>query len=130
MIEKHWGYRQSFGVEFVKNIVRIVSPVEAANAGVIATDNKMGASIILADNRVKNRLARARVTHCRWIHGKQRPCPREVVLEHGFVATHTNLSRYVIRLCLAYQRVQFPEADAATVNSTNQVTLQMQLFYF
>jgi len=31
---------------------------------------------------------------------------------------------------LAYQRVQFPEADAATVNSTNQVTLQMQLFYF
>jgi len=31
---------------------------------------------------------------------------------------------------LAYQRVQFPEADSATVNPTNQLTLQTQLFYF
>jgi hypothetical protein len=31
---------------------------------------------------------------------------------------------------LAYTRVQFPEADTATVNPTNQLTLQMQLFYF
>ena len=31
---------------------------------------------------------------------------------------------------LAYQRLQFPEADSAAVNATNQLTLQMQLFYF
>jgi hypothetical protein len=31
---------------------------------------------------------------------------------------------------LAYQRTQFPEADRATVNAANQLTLQMQLFYF
>jgi hypothetical protein len=31
---------------------------------------------------------------------------------------------------LAYTRLQFPDADAATVNASNQLTLQMQLFYF
>ena len=31
---------------------------------------------------------------------------------------------------LAYQRVQYPDADDAAVNPTNQFTLQMQAFYF
>jgi hypothetical protein len=31
---------------------------------------------------------------------------------------------------LAYQRIQFPDADDDAVNATNQFTLQMQAFYF
>ncbi len=31
---------------------------------------------------------------------------------------------------LAYQRVQYPDADGSAVNDTNQFTLQMQAFYF
>src|SRR6185503_12507853 len=72
----------------------------------IASHDKMGATVILANDRVKNRLARARVSHRRRIHRKHRPSSREIMLEHGFVALHPNLGRYVIRFCLAHKRMQ------------------------
>lgn len=31
---------------------------------------------------------------------------------------------------LFYQRTSFPDADAATVNDTNQLTLELQVLYF
>src|ERR1041384_6152246 len=86
--------------------MRIICSVVRADARVIAANNEMRAAIVLADDRMKHRLAWTGITHSRGINRKQSPILREVVLEHRLVTLHSHFRRYVVGFCFADQRMK------------------------
>ena len=67
------------GVELVEDLLRVVGAVVVADAGVVAADDEVRAAVVLAHDRVEDRLARAGVAHRRRVDGQQRAVRRVVV---------------------------------------------------
>ncbi len=62
-------------------------------------------AVVLADQRVEERLARSRVAHRRRERGEQRAVARVVPLEQRLVGPEAHLGGHVVALGLAHQRV-------------------------
>src|SRR5262249_25572817 len=78
---------QRFGLdralpELVKDAVRIEGAIVIANASVIAPDNEMRATKVLADECMKQRLAGARIAHLDRIACLYDRSAPEIVLDH------------------------------------------------
>src|SRR5262245_32158062 len=68
--------------ELIKDIVRIKGPVIITNAGVVASDNEMRATKVLANEGVKQRLARTRIAHLDRIARLHDRPAAEIILDH------------------------------------------------
>src|SRR6185503_8125628 len=111
MIEEHRRDAEGLGIEFVENVMRIVSAVIAPDSRMIAPDDEMSAAIVLPYDCVKHGFSRARVAHSRGIDRQQRSSLRKVILEHCLVTTHSNIRRNVVGFRLAHQGVQQKAID-------------------
>ena len=70
--------------DLVEDVVRVERAVVAADAGVVAADDLVRAAVILAEQRVQQRLARPGVAHVERIPGLHDGLLHEVVLgQHG-----------------------------------------------
>ena len=69
-----------------KIALRVVGAVVGADAGVVAADDEVRAAVVLAADRVQDRLARAAVAHGGRERREQRAVRRVVVLEQRVVA--------------------------------------------
>src|ERR671917_243304 len=56
---------QLLGLELVEDVLGVVGAVVAANPGVVAAHDKVRAAVVLAADRVEDRLPRPRVAHSR-----------------------------------------------------------------
>ena len=92
--------------ELVEDLLRVVGAVVAPHARVIAADDEVRAAVVLARDRVEDRLARPGVAHRRGIHAQQHAILRIVVLDQHAVALHPRVGRDVVALGLADQRIE------------------------
>src|SRR5437667_136536 len=67
-------------LELLEDLLRVVGSVPVANAGVVAPDDEVGASVVRAHECVKNCLARPGVAHGGGVDPKQYALGRLVVL--------------------------------------------------
>ena len=92
-------------LELIENLLRIVGAVIIPHAGMIAPNDEMRDAVILADQRVQNRLARAGVTHRQRHHRQHRAVFVVIVIDQHLVTFHPCLGRDVVRFGLAHQRM-------------------------
>src|SRR6185312_12153269 len=69
------------GLELLEDLLRVVRAVVRADARVITSDDEVRAPVVLAGDRVPDRLARARVAHRRGEHADHRAVVRVVATE-------------------------------------------------
>ena len=65
VVEEERRDRPARRVELVEDVLRVVGAVVVADAGVVAADDEVRAAVVLAHQRVEDRLARAGVAHRR-----------------------------------------------------------------
>src|SRR5437016_3040054 len=85
VVEKQWRNTQLFRFKFIEDVMRVVSSVVVAHARMIATYDEMRAAVVLANQRMKHRFARAGVAHCGRHDRKDRARCRVVSGEYGFI---------------------------------------------
>ena len=93
-------------VDVVEDPLRVVGAVVVAHAGVVATDDEVGAAVVAADDRVQHRLPRARVVHLGRVDAQDHPLGVVVAVHQDLVAAHPHVRGDVARLGLADQGVQ------------------------
>ena len=81
------------------------------DAGVVAPDDEVGAAVVLAADRVPDRLARPGVAHRGGEHADHRAVLRVVALEQRLVAPHPHVRRDVVGLRRADERVDEQAVD-------------------
>src|SRR5918992_584202 len=84
--------------DLVEDLVRVEGPVVAADAGVVAPDNEMRAAVILAEERVQQRLARPGIAHVEGIACLQHGAGSEVLLDQHRNSSRTHLGWDIPRL--------------------------------
>ena len=85
--------------------MRVERPVVAADAGVVAPDDLVRAAVVLPEQRVQQRLARAGVAHVERIARLHHGARPEVLLDQHGDGARAHLGRDVARLEVAEQRV-------------------------
>ena len=93
-------------------MLRVVGAVVVADTRVVAADDEVRAAVVLADQRVEDRLARPGVAHGRGVDREQHPFRGVVVLDQGLVAAHPDRGGNVVGLRLADQRVDEEPVNA------------------
>src|SRR5215207_6571104 len=83
----------------------VVGAVVAADSGVISAHDEVRAAVVLAADRVEDRLTRACIPHRRREHSEDRPAFRVVAVEDDLVAHHPDRSGDIVRLGLADEGV-------------------------
>jgi hypothetical protein len=78
---------------------------------VVAADDEVGAAVVLAADRVEDRLARAAVAHRRREDAEEGAVLRVVLLEDHLVGAHPDVRRDVLGAGLADQRVEQEAVD-------------------
>ena len=91
--------------ELVEDELRVVRAVVVADAGVVAADDEVRAAVVLAADRVPDRLARARVAHRRRERREQDAVRRVVAVEQRAVAVDAHVHGHVVRLRVADERM-------------------------
>ncbi len=86
-------------------LLRVVGAVVLADAGVVAADDQLVDAVVLAHERVEDRLARPRVAHRRREGGEQRALARVVAADERLVGREAHARRHVVALRLADERV-------------------------
>src|SRR5579883_391931 len=111
MVKEHRGDTQFDGIEFGEDRVRVICTIVVANASMVTTNDKMGAAVVFAHQRVKDRFARPCVAHGGWQDAEQHSLDRIVVFQEDFVAAHTHVGRNIIALGIADQRMKIQAID-------------------
>ena len=106
MIKEHRDDAQLCRIELGKDVVRIIRSIIVADAGMVATDDEMRATIILAHQRVENGLARTSVAHRGRQYPEYDPVFWIVMLQQHFVTAHAYIGGNIIALCITYQGMQ------------------------
>src|SRR5229473_5246021 len=91
------------GRETLENLLSVVGAVVIADAGVVAPDDEMGASVVAPDYGVQHRLARPAVAHMCRHHREHRPPFRIIKVQHYLVGLHPHGGRNIVALGLANQ---------------------------
>ena len=81
VLEEHRLDVELVRLELVEDQLRVVGAVVAADAGVVAADDEVRAAVVLAADRVPDRLARAGVAHRRREGGDEHAVGRVVVVD-------------------------------------------------
>src|SRR5207244_2946298 len=97
--------------ELLEDILRVVGAVVAADAGVITTDDEVGAPVVLASDRVPDRFLRAGIAHRRREHGYHRAVLRIVALEQRLITLHPDFGRHIVALRCADEWVDQQAID-------------------
>ena len=105
MFELERDNAEGIGFELVEDLLSGVGIVVISDTGVIATDDNVRASVVLATNRVENGLSWSGIPHGGRERSKQNTIFGKVVLDHGVVALHPDFCRDVSRFGLADERV-------------------------
>src|SRR5581483_10515194 len=111
VLEEHRLDVELVRLELVEDELRVVGAVVAPDARVVAADDEVRAAIVLAADRVPDRLARPGVAHGRRERRQDYAAPRVVVLEQDAVALDPRRGGDVVRLRLADQRVDEQAVD-------------------
>ena len=101
----------SCGCELVEDELRVVGAVVVAHARVVAADDEVRAAVVLAADRVPDRLARPRVAHRRRERGEEDAILGVVAVEQRPVALDANVDRHVVGLRVADERVDEQPVD-------------------
>src|SRR5918998_3433508 len=117
VLEEEGGEPYFAFLEFVEDVLGVVVAVEGvtlrvlAGARVVAADDKVGAAVVLAADRVEDRLARAAVAHRRREDAEEGAVLRVVLVEDDLVGAHPYVRRDVLGAGLADQRVEEEAVD-------------------
>ncbi len=95
-----------FWLELVKDFLRVVRAIVIADAGVIAPDDDVRASVILAADRVKDRFARTRIAHRRGEYAEHHAVGRIVIAQEFLVRLHSHIRRNVVGFRFADEWMQ------------------------
>ena len=91
------------GCETREDFLGIVCAVICANPSVVASDNKMGATIVFAADGVQYRFSRSGIAHCGGVCTEQHAVARIVILEQHFISTHAGCHGNIIGFGFANQ---------------------------
>src|SRR5688500_4748579 len=85
VLEHERGDAELAGFELLEQLLRFVGPVVRTDSGVIPANDEVRTAVVLAADRVPDRLPRSRVAHGRREHTHHRPILRVVTLEEDLV---------------------------------------------
>src|SRR5438874_7365789 len=111
MLEEHRLDVELVRLELVEDQLGIVGAVVVADAGVVAADDEVRAAVVLAADRVPDRLAWPRVAHRRGERAQHDAFRRVVAAEQHAVALDSRLRGYVVGLRVADERVDQQPVD-------------------
>src|SRR5579875_2856024 len=77
----------------------------------VASDDKMRATKVLADKRMEDGFTRPSIAHCCWIHCKKDAILWIIMLEQHCVAAHPHISRNIVRFGLANKWIEEESID-------------------
>src|SRR5215210_7909708 len=112
VFEEEGGQSDLPFLELVEDVLGVVVAVERVAArvlawpGVVAAHDEVGAAVVLAADRVEDRLAGSPVAHRRGEDGQHRPVLRVVALQDRLVGTHPDVGGDVRGAGLPDQRVE------------------------
>ena len=87
--------------QLIENVLRVEGTVVAADAGMVATDDKMRAAEILANEGMQQRLARTGIAHLDGIARLNHRSRPEIIVDHRLDRARSHLGRDVAFLQLA-----------------------------
>src|SRR5215210_2101306 len=111
MFEEEGGQPDLPFLELIEDMLGLVLTVERpafgilARTGVVTAHDEVCAAVVLAADRVEDRLAGSAVAHRRREDGEQRPILRVVTVQDRLVGAHPDVGRDVIGLSLPDERV-------------------------
>ena len=111
VLEEHRLDVELVRLELVEDQLRVVRAVVVADARVVAADDEVRAAVVLAADRVPDRLARARVAHRGRERGDEHAVGRVVAVDEHAVALDARRGRHVVRLRVADERVDQQPVD-------------------
>src|SRR5690349_7343144 len=111
VLEEHRLDVELVRLELVEDQLRVVGAVVVADAGVVAADDEVRAAVVLAADRVPDRLARAGVAHRRREGGDEHAVGGVVAVHEDAVALDPGRGRDVVRLRVADERVDQEAVD-------------------
>src|SRR5687768_13091924 len=117
MFEEEWGQPDLPFLELIEDVLGVVVAVERPAAGVLAWSgvvaayDKVCAAVVLAADRVEDRLAGSTVAHRRGEDGQHRPVLRIVALQDRLVGAHPDVGGDIRGAGLAHERVQEQSID-------------------
>jgi hypothetical protein len=88
-----------------EDLLRVERPVVVADARVVAADDQVAAAVVLAEDRVQERLAGTRVAHVERVAGHGHALLAEVLVDQGVDRLHPDVGGYVTGLQLAHELV-------------------------
>src|SRR5262249_21986957 len=83
--------------KLVEDGLRIVGAIKIADTGMIAPDNEMRTAEVLANEGMKERLARTRIAHFDRIAGLNDRSGSKIIVDHRLDCPGADLGRYVAR---------------------------------
>ena len=111
VLEEHRLDPELVRLEVVEDELRVVGAVVVADARVVAADDEVRAAVVLAADRVPDRLARAGVAHRRRERRDDDAVGRVVLVDEHAVALDAGRGRHVVGLRLADERVDEQAVD-------------------
>src|SRR5215211_6688155 len=117
MFEEEWGQPDLPFLELIEDMLGVVLAVEGpaagvlARSGVVAAHDKVCAAVVLAADRVEDRLAGSTVAHRRGEDGQHRPVLGVVALQDRLVGAHPDVGGDVRGAGLSDERVQEQPID-------------------
>src|SRR5215203_2717213 len=117
MFEEEWGQPDLPFLELIEDMLGVVVAVEGpaagvlARSGVVAAYDKVCAAVVLAADRVEDRLAGSTVAHRRGEDGQHRPVLGIVAFQDRLVGAHPDVGWDVRGAGLADERVQEQPVD-------------------
>src|SRR5215217_6010338 len=96
VLEEQGGDPEFLRLELLEDVLGVVGPVVAADAGVVAAHDKVRAAVVLAADGVEDGLPRARVAHGGREHREHGPVFRIVLFQYHLVRPHPDVGRYVV----------------------------------
>src|SRR5450432_699645 len=96
VFKEQWRNANLNRIEFIKDVVRVVGAVIAADSGCITSDNEMGAAVILARNGMKKCFSRPSVAHCCREYTEHYPASWIPVRQDRLVAGDADIGRHII----------------------------------
>src|ERR1700728_1002565 len=105
-IETDWRDAQLARLEFQKFPLRVVSTIEIADASMVASDNEVGAAVILARDSVEYGLARSRIAHRRRVQTEYGAARGQRTIKKRDIALKAHSSGHIFGFSFSYQRMQ------------------------
>ena len=111
VLEEHRLDAELVRLELVEDELRVVGAVVVPDTRVVAADDEVRAAVVLAADRVPDRLPRAGIAH-RGREGRDDDAvARVVAVDEDLVRLHPRRGRHVVRLRLADERVDEEPVD-------------------